>query len=87
LGFRRHHRQLVTDFFCNEVVVFYRGFLKNRLQQMVFLWSDRGAMRGNRGSVTVDLGPRGNLQKFELYLRPGAEIGPYSLPMPHAALN
>ena len=54
---------------------------------MVFLWSDRGAMRGNRGSVTVDLGPRGNLQKFELYLRPGAEIGPYSLPMPHAALN
>jgi hypothetical protein len=61
--------------------------LKNGLQQMVFLWSDRGAMRGKCGSVTTDFGPRGNMQEFELYLRPGMEIGAHALAMPFAALN
>jgi hypothetical protein len=54
---------------------------------MVLSWSYRGAMRGNRGSVTADFGLRGNMQKFELYLRPGVEIATYALPMPFAALN
>jgi hypothetical protein len=66
---------------------FSRGFCKNGLQEMVFSWSYRGAMRGNRGSVTAAFGLRGNMQKFELYLRPGAEIATHALPMPFAALN
>jgi hypothetical protein len=54
---------------------------------MVFLWSDRGARRGNRGSMTDAFGLRENMQEFELYLRPGVEMAAQALPRPFAALN
>jgi hypothetical protein len=78
---------LVTDFFYDGDVVFCRGFLKNGLQQVTLLWSDRGAMRGNRGLPKAAFGPRENLQECELYLQPSVEIAAHALPMPFAELN
>jgi hypothetical protein len=54
---------------------------------MIFLWFDRGAMRGNSGSRTAAFGPQRNVQKFELYLRLDVEMDAYALPMPFAELN
>jgi hypothetical protein len=67
--------------------VVFRGFLKNWLQYMVFLWSDCGAMRGNRGSMTTAFEARENMQEFELYLRQAAEIASLALQRPFAALS
>jgi hypothetical protein len=61
-------------------VVFFWGFLKNGRQRMAFLWSDRGARRGNRGSMTDTFELRENMQEFELYLRPGVEMAAQALP-------
>jgi hypothetical protein len=68
-------------------VVFFRGFLKKGLQEMAFLWSDRGARRGNRGLMTAAFRRRENMQEFELYLRPDVEMAAQALPRPFAELN
>ena len=57
-------------------------FLRNWLQYMAFLWSDRGAMRGNRGSMTTAFGERENMQEFELYLGQAVEIASPALQRP-----
>jgi hypothetical protein len=82
LVFHLHRHLLVTDFFGDGDVVFFRGFLRNWLQYMAFLWSDRGAMRGNRGLMTTAFGERENMQEFELYLRQAVEIASPALQRP-----
>jgi hypothetical protein len=52
-----------------------------------FLWTDRGPMRGNRGSMTVAFLLPENMQVFELYLQRGVEIDSTALQRPFAALN
>lgn len=62
-------------------------FLKNGLQETVFLRSDRGATHGNRGLRKAAFATRENMQKCELYLPGALEIAASALPMPFAALN